>query len=1009
MNIKSIIIGSLAVGLAVGGTLLLDTQDKKTAYTPTVNNRLQSNAGYAEYMHMLREDPATGLIDQDLVSKARTAVAERAKINNKSSLGLNWVQQGPDNVGGRTRAILVDKDNENIVYAGSVTGGLFVSTDATLSWTPVSGMQGLLGQNLAISCITQTDNGRVFFGTGSTFEAGGGNGGSGAIGNGVYEYVPATGAVVPVITNTTAIPNNDASSFWSATNAIASYGNRLYLGTRSGMVFADPNGSGVYPTLFGDWTNSLEVFPGIPETGVVQDIDVGSDGTVLVTFGGKAYVSSQGDNNFVIIPSSIMTGGSRWSGAIAPSDPTVMYILRSNGTLTGLSISTDRGVTWDLIVPPGVSTGTPSSKDPFVQNDGTGGQGGYDDAIAVNPGDWGHVIVGGVQLYEWKYNPGSNPIGGSWLKSATLFESSSNPYYVHADKHTIVWVNSNLVYIGSDGGIGRSADAGVNWEARNYGYNVTSFYDMTMAASGYIAGGAQDNGTQLVTFGDLGEITPLGSVEIQGGDGFDVAFSNFGTGIVYATSQFGALTRSSGGAGGSFYDTNLEGIVASYTQPFHTVIENWENENYLNSIDSVAIAFDTVVGTIIKPPVFDPTGAIIIQAADTIFAGDTIFTGDTIYYESLTNNIPLVYYVTSDIILNFPIDTLMLMDPVQNQFVTRITSSATGKRGVYLTRDGAKLNALKINWFRIAPYSNIENFEFSGDGDHVFLGSDNGQIYRVSGLMSLTTNDLQATWDANLTVTEIATGLGGVVSIAVDPNDANNVIATSTGYTTGDHVYRSINALTATSSTGNFTPIQGSGSTGLPKMPVYDAEVVLSDKNQVIIGTEWGVWTTDNAFSASGSTVDWTDESGNGMSHVPVFAVQQQDLNAWESVNSGVVYLGTHGRGFYKATDLPGIAVAVEETQEDFVSAAGFVSNLNVYPNPLNSSGTLSFNVKENVETTIKIYNLTGSLVKTINLGMTTKGEHKERFDASALSIGSYVISLESGSDRTVAKFIVTR
>jgi len=166
MNIKSIIFGSLAVGLAFGGTLLINTHVEKTVYSPRVNSSLQSNAGYAEYMHMLRADPATGLVDPNLVNQARNEVIARGKTNKKASLGLNWEQQGPDNVGGRTRAILIDKNNANIVYAGSVTGGLFVSKDASLSWTPVSGMQGLLGQNLAISCITQTDNGRIFFGTG---------------------------------------------------------------------------------------------------------------------------------------------------------------------------------------------------------------------------------------------------------------------------------------------------------------------------------------------------------------------------------------------------------------------------------------------------------------------------------------------------------------------------------------------------------------------------------------------------------------------------------------------------------------------------------------------------------------------------------------------------------------------------------------------------------------------------------------------------------------------------
>ncbi|MGB0881773.1 MAG: T9SS type A sorting domain-containing protein [Vicingaceae bacterium] len=990
MNIKSILFGSFAIGLAIGGTVLVNSQEENAVYSPRISSANKSHAGHAEYMHMLRQDPATGIVDPELVAQARNEVMARSKTNKKSAIGFNWVQQGPDNVGGRTRAILIDKDNPNIVYAGSVTGGLFVSTNGAISWSPVSGMQGLSGENLAISCITQTANGRIFFGTGATFEGAYGNGGSGAIGNGVYEYIPSTGAVVPVVTNATSLPNNNTSSFWSATNAIGSYGNRLYIGTKSGLRYASPNGSGNYPTSISSWTNPLEVLPGVAETGVVQDIDIAADGTMLVSFAGKAYRSNPGATGFSRINPAMMTGGARWSGAIAPSDPSVMYMLRSDGTMRGLNISVDRGITWDEIVPAGVSTGTPANKDPFVQNDGTGGQGGYDDAIAINPGDWGHVIVGGVQLYEWKHTAGaSDPTLGSWFKSALLNEFVDPSLYVHADKHTIVWQNSTTVYIGSDGGVAKSTDAGQSWQSRNLGYNVTTFYDMNISANGYILGGAQDNGTQLVSFGDFGGLTPLGATEIQGGDGFDCAFSNFG-GIAYATSQNGSLQRYSGASGSGFYNAFLDNLVNTVNQPFHTVIENWENRNDQTSLDSV-------IGYV------GPAGLIINQG-DTVFPGDVIPAGDTIKYPSLTNNIELAYVVPSNITLGTPTDTIKLIDPVQNRFVTRTTA------GVYLTRDAARLNALAYFWFKISNRNDIENFEFSPDGNHLFMGTSNGSVYRVSNLGMVNNQMDQATWDATLTETQIGGGLGGVVSIAVDPNNADNIIATSTGYTAGNHVYRCTDATTATGAAGTFTQIQGAGATSLPKMPVYDAEIMFQDNDKVVVGTEWGVWTTDNAFSAaSGSSVQWTDESGSGMAHVQVFSVEQQMLDNWESTNSGTVYLGTHGRGFYKAEDLGGINVAVEENEEELTEAEGFASSLALFPNPMTNDGTLSFKINENVQTTVKIFNLSGALVKTIDLGFTAQGEHKQRIDASDLSVGSYILTLEAGSERKVTKFIVTR
>lgn len=994
MNIKTIIVGSLAVGLTIGGTFFkMNSQDKQAVYTPRAinNSGVYGQAGYAEYTHMLKADPATGKIDYNLVMQARNEVMARSKKNNKAALGMNWVQMGPDNVGGRTRAILVDRNNSNIIYAGSVAGGLFVSTDGTLSWTAVTGMQGVLGENLAISCITQTTDGRIFFGTGATFEGAYGNGGSGFVGNGVYEYVPSTGSVLPVLIQSTTPPNISTGGQLSFINAIASNGTRLYVATTDGMVWADPV-AGVYPTTYSGWTNPIYVdSPSntILEIGTCQDIDVASDGSMLVCFGGKVYTST---GDAVGSFTKHIKSGSRLSGAIAPSNPNVYYVLRSSSTLKGLDITLDKGANWDVIVPGGAS-----GIDPFVQNDGTGGQGGYDDAIAVDPGDWGHVLVGGIQLYEWQYTSGSNPIGGSWLKAANLFESPGNPFYVHADKHTIIWPNASTVYIGNDGGVAKSTDNGMTWQARNFGYNVTTFYDMNMAANGWFAGGAQDNGTQLFSFGSLGEVTPLGTTEISTGDGFDVAFSNISGGIVYATSQYGSLSRSSGGQGNGFYNTYLEDLISTAPQPFHTVIENWEKTNDPLSIDSILITFLDTVGTIIKPAIYDVFGNLLVPG-DTVFAGDIILAGDTIHYFSLTNGIPLTYVVPTNIVLSVPADTLILVDPIQNKFATRTSD------GVWLTRDAARLNASAIKWFKIAPDVNVENIEFSPDGNHVFLGTSNGWVVRVSGLSLVNNDSTQAAWDATLTRTVLTSGLGSVVSIAVDPNDGNNVIATSGGYTTGNHVYRSTNALT----TGTFTAIQGIGGTGLPKMPVYDAEVDYTDNDQVIVGTEWGVWTTDNAFSAaSGSAVVWTDESSNGMTHVPVYTVEQQHLRFNECVNTGMVYLGTHGRGFYTSD----VLVSIEENSLDNLESDknSFVTDLNVYPNPLNNIGVLAFDLKKNSNTTINIYNLTGSLVKTIKLGEKAKGEHKVKFNASSLSVGSYIISLESGSERSVAKFIVTR
>jgi len=988
MNIKSIIVGSLALGCAIGGTFFkMSSDNDQSVYKPRLSNSelIRSNKGHSDYINMLKADPATGIVDPELVAKARGAVAARAQLSGKAALGINWNQIGPDNVGGRTRAVHVDINNSNIIYAGSVAGGLFISTDAALSWVPVSSMQGTSGENLIISCLTQTDNGRVFFGTGCSFEGATGP----FLGNGVYEYDTNTGAILSVLVNSGSIPNNDGSATLNDINSISAVGNKLYVGTTQGLRSADLV-AGLYPALLSGWDNPISAV-----TSTVNDIDVGTDGSLLVCFGGSAYKSDDGSNgSFTQIPG---VSGGRVQGAIAPSNSDVMYLIsESGGVLDSLKISIDRGVNWSSLIPQSPCL------DPFRQNDcGPQGQAGYDMAMAVDPGDWGHVLVGGVQLYEFQYNPGSNPIGGSWVKTASLFDGLGfQGLYVHADKHIIHWPTSGTVYIGHDGGVSKSTDNGDTWNTLNFGYNVTTFYDVATASNGFVVGGAQDNGTQLQTFGAFGNQTPLGTVEINGGDGFDCKFSNFGSGVVFATSQYGNLYRSTAGGSmaGFFGNSDLATWAGEQGQsPFSTVLGYWENSNDSLTIDSIPLVIDSLNGFI-----------GYVNAGDTIFPGDTVFQGTTLYFESLTNSIDLQYEVMADIILDSIADTILVPDFVQSRMAMRASN------GVWITKDAPRLSNLEIDkWFRLNTNGQVENIEFSSDGNSVFLGTSTGLLLRIDDLSTVNNDNTDIEWitlgnNANTKV--LASNLGGVVNMAIDPNDNNNIIATVSGYTNNNHAYRFTSAMTDNTGDNNYEAIQGVGGTALPFMPVYDVMVDYTDKNKVILATDWGVWSTDNAFSAlNGAGVVWSDESGIGMAHCPVFAIQQQQLPSWKSMNSGNVYLGTYGRGFYMSNDLAVVSVEEEDNGLTDKDDNEFVSNLGVYPNPLNTLGVLEFDLKDNVESTVRVFNLTGSVVKTIKLGKLSKGNHKVDFNASDLSVGSYIISLESNGERSVAKFIVTR
>ncbi|NCP46580.1 MAG: hypothetical protein GW818_09235, partial [Flavobacteriales bacterium] len=332
--------------------------------------------------------------------------------------------------------------------------------------------------------------------------------------------------------------------------------------------------------------------------------------------------------------------------------------------------------------------------------------------------------------------------------------------------------------------------------------------------------------------------------------------------------------------------------LLAWTQyPFNTKFRLWESVNDPLYIDSINITFQ-----------------------DTT----TLPAGTAIVYQSLTNSEDL-YYTPTVTTTYFPGDTLKLQDYYQSRFAFYI-----GGGHVHLTKDATRLNASNFDWHRVATgIGEAVALEFSPDGNHLYIGNTFGQIYRVSGLATGNTDDnldVRTTGTLLTTKTLIASGLGGVVTgISIDPNNGENMIATVGNYGVTNHVYRSTTAESATS-TGGVTAIQGPTSSTaqgfLPRMPVYDAEIDMNDPNIVLIGTDFGVWATSNAFSApTGAQVEWYSENVNGMAHVPTFEIKQQYKNPGlafgNATNSQVYYLGTHGRGFYRSESR--VIVGVDE------------------------------------------------------------------------------------------------
>ena len=221
--------------------------NKKT--TVPVNYGGQSIIGAKEYLASIRNNQHTGLLDPRDVINARQQIAA-ASANYKSGNGatdINWVELGPDNIGGRTRAIIFDnKDTEaKTVYAGAVTGGIFKSTNLGNNWEKVNLNSGTA--NLNVSCMVQSDDGTIYAGTGEGLNTENYTGYAdmgfegGFIGKGIFKSDGNDDFHLVEGTQPTTSGNTVE---WAYINELAldKEGNRLFAATNNGLKYADlPN------------------------------------------------------------------------------------------------------------------------------------------------------------------------------------------------------------------------------------------------------------------------------------------------------------------------------------------------------------------------------------------------------------------------------------------------------------------------------------------------------------------------------------------------------------------------------------------------------------------------------------------------------------------------------------------------------------------------------------------------------------------------------------------------
>ena len=194
-------------------------------------------------------------------------------------------------------------------------------------------------------------------------------------------------------------------------------------------------------------------------------------------------------------------------------------------------------------------------------------------------------------------------------------------------------------------------------------------------------------------------------------------------------------------------------------------------------------------------------------------------------------------------------------------------------------------------------------------------------------------------------------------------------------------------------------------------MPIYSAIFAnVNSKNPkpntVIVATEFGVFATDD-ITRDNSSIVWTDENA-GFPRMLTFGIRQQTLPEWNCNNSGKIYVATHGRGFWSSEKffVKGFTGIKNETEK----IVSYKSTINIYPNPINGSGTIAFELnKTATNVLINIYDLQGRVVKTNTIAQLQAGAQKINIDTEELSMGTYLVSIDAENIHAASKFVVLK
>lgn len=474
-----------------------------------------------EYYWSNRVDKRTGEFPKESAYEAMmnslggTPRAPRSASGAWSNLGPSYSTGGYSGLG-RINCIATVAGDNNTIYIGSPSGGIWKSPDGGTTWSPLGDYNPVLGVSDIIVQRPVAGQDVLYIATGD--RDGGSmwslNGGQSNDNNSIGVLKSTDGGAT---WNTTGLTFTTSQK--RTTNRLLmlpSDVNTLYAATSVGL-YKTTNGGTSWTQLSTTQFMDLEFKPGDP--------------TVMYATNksGDVYLSTNSGTSWT---KTLSTTDYRCEIAVTPADPTLVYAVICNSVsgLAGIYKSTNSGSSFTLLF-----SGTTTNILNWDCNSTTsGGQGSYDLCIAADPANAGNVFIGGVN--SWRSTDGGNTwsIMGKWNSGMSCSAS-----VVHADHHCIVYQEGGTtMFEGNDGGLYKSTDNGVTWNFIGSGIITGQVYRLGSCPTdgNEVIAGHQDNGSKLKSASAWSDVL--------GGDGFDGFFDYTDKNVMYGSINGGEIRRS---------------------------------------------------------------------------------------------------------------------------------------------------------------------------------------------------------------------------------------------------------------------------------------------------------------------------------------------------------------------------------------------------------------------------------------------------------------------------------